>query len=303
MVISLFRSVPSSLLNPKSESGSMNMRPLSEMIVSTCCFVSSGRVGFFANPNEAGVERILTWRVPSVRFYNYEKYFGMSVRCVRDAESGGTTPSNPTLSVTPDATNPLTVCGSSTSSVTYTASITDGELSDYNYTWSSNPSGTAGANGYTYTVTYSKAGVYTVSCAATPQGSATSVEPAYATVTVGGCPCSVTSVGDNEVAGTENGTIVAVKDAQNNQYSVVKIGGQCWMAQNLRSTSEQGLTEGSSEEPSATIPYYYDKPNSNFGIEERGYLYNWTAVMNGASGSNLNPSGGRFVLIVALLPQ
>ena len=101
--------------------------------------------------------------------YTYE--YAFSVRCVRDEGSGGgSTPSTPTLSVTSDPTDP-TVCGSSTATVIYTASITDGEMSDYNFTWSSNPSGTAGANGYTYTVTYTEANTYTVTCTATPTGS------------------------------------------------------------------------------------------------------------------------------------
>ena len=36
--------------------------------------------------DKTGVERILVWRVPTVMFYNYNKSYGMSVRCVRDTQ-------------------------------------------------------------------------------------------------------------------------------------------------------------------------------------------------------------------------
>ena len=244
-----------------------------------------------SNGNDRAVSINLSHLGTQLTFNNKSINSGYSVRCVRDGESGGGVVSDdPTLSVTSDATASLSVCGSTSASVTYTASITNGETGDYNYTWNSVPAGTVDPNhDYSYSVTYTTPGTYTVSCTATPKENVTAVDPATmsVTVTVGGCPCTVTSVGTNEVEGSETNTISAVKDAQNQQYRVVKIGSQCWMAQNLRSTS--GLTQGTTS--SSTDPYYYDNTNSTFALEDRGIYYNWLAVMGGNSASNTNPSG------------
>ncbi|MBR0305028.1 MAG: fibrobacter succinogenes major paralogous domain-containing protein, partial [Bacteroidales bacterium] len=42
---------------------------------------------------------------------------------------------------------------------------------------------------------------------------------------------------------------------------------------------------------SETTPYYYDYTESSLTLAQRGYLYNWPAVMHGASSSSANPSG------------
>ena len=41
---------------------------------------------------------------------------------------------------------------------------------------------------------------------------------------------------------------------------------------------------------SDTDPYYYNYSTSDIPLKHRGLLYNWPAVMNGASSSDLNPS-------------
>ena len=52
------------------------------------------------------------------------------------------------------------------------------------------------------------------------------------------------------------------------------------------------IAEGSGGNSSSTNPLYYDYSYSGLGLTlaERGYLYNWPAVMHGASSSNTNPS-------------
>ncbi|MDD4395892.1 MAG: FISUMP domain-containing protein, partial [Bacteroidales bacterium] len=72
-----------------------------------------------------------------------------------------------------------------------------------------------------------------------------------------------------------------VKDAENNYYATVQIGEQCWMAENLRTTTyaDGTIVDGSS---------YYN-PN----VENYGYLYTWSAVMKEAASSTSIPSGVR----------
>ena len=81
----------------------------------------------------------------------------------------------------------------------------------------------------------------------------------------------------------------AVADIDGNSYDAVRIGEQVWMASNLRTTryaNGDAIPEG--QTTSSTEPYRYT-PSTN--VAEYGYLYNWAAVMHGASSSTANPSG------------
>lgn len=82
-----------------------------------------------------------------------------------------------------------------------------------------------------------------------------------------------------------------VTDIDGNIYSTVMIGDQCWMRSNLRTTrfpDGTGIPKGGST-LSGTEPYYYD--NACFSFEERGYSYNWPALMHGYDGNEADPSG------------
>ena len=85
---------------------------------------------------------------------------------------------------------------------------------------------------------------------------------------------------------------MTVKDYDNNEYHTVKIGNQCWFKENLRSRHyADGTKINEGVATSSTTPYYYDYSTSGMPLEERGYLYNWSAVMHGAASSDANPSG------------
>jgi uncharacterized protein (TIGR02145 family) len=79
-----------------------------------------------------------------------------------------------------------------------------------------------------------------------------------------------------------------VNDADGHSYSTVTIAGQCWMAENLRSESYDGTTN-------TTIEGKYCPGGNSSNVNTYGYLYTWSAVMNGASSSSSTPSGVRGV--------
>ncbi|MBP5651009.1 MAG: fibrobacter succinogenes major paralogous domain-containing protein [Bacteroidales bacterium] len=83
-----------------------------------------------------------------------------------------------------------------------------------------------------------------------------------------------------------------VKDYEGNTYHTVRLGNQCWMRENLRTTHyADGTALTTSSGTSTTTPYYYYSYHDNNEQERYGLLYNWPAVMNGAESSNANPSG------------
>ena len=82
-----------------------------------------------------------------------------------------------------------------------------------------------------------------------------------------------------------------VRDYDGNEYNTVKIGNQCWMKQNIRSTHYADGTEiALGTDTSLTVPYRYAPNNDTANVPLYGYLYNWPAVMNGAEASQANPS-------------
>lgn len=84
----------------------------------------------------------------------------------------------------------------------------------------------------------------------------------------------------------------AVKDYDGNSYDAVKIGEQVWMKSNLRTTHyANGTAIALGSEPSYTKAYRYYPNNDPKNVTTYGYLYNWTAAMNGARSSETNPSG------------
>ncbi len=84
----------------------------------------------------------------------------------------------------------------------------------------------------------------------------------------------------------------AVSDIDGNCYDAVQIGNQVWMAENLRTTRyADGTTIPLGTSSSTIMSYRYNPNNDANNVPTYGYLYNWPAVMHGASSSSSNPSG------------
>jgi len=95
------------------------------------------------------------------------------------------------------------------------------------------------------------------------------------------------STNDTELLNTLYPSInETVKDADNNLYSVVRIGSQRWMGQNLKTTR---LNDGSfitnitanSQWSSATTAAWCSYENENTNRDLYGLLYNWSAINSG----------------------
>ena len=81
-----------------------------------------------------------------------------------------------------------------------------------------------------------------------------------------------------------------VKDYEGNVYHTVRLGNQCWMRENLRTTHyADGTQINTSSGTSTTTPYYYQYNSAT--LAEYGLCYNWVAVLNGEGPSTANPSG------------
>ena len=83
-----------------------------------------------------------------------------------------------------------------------------------------------------------------------------------------------------------------VTDIDGNVYKTVKLGNQVWMAENLRTTRyADGRKIPLGTTSSYDVAYRYYPNNNSANVSTYGYLYNWEAVMKGASSSSANPSG------------
>ena len=86
--------------------------------------------------------------------------------------------------------------------------------------------------------------------------------------------------------------VPVVMDIDGNRYNTLQIGQQCWMRENLRTkryADGTSILEG--EGYSTSVAYWYYPMDQIDYMSTYGLLYNWPAVMHGATPSNLNPSG------------
>lgn len=80
-------------------------------------------------------------------------------------------------------------------------------------------------------------------------------------------------------------------DWDGNVYNTVKIGTQCWMKENLRTWHYADGTLIPNHNTNTDTPNRHAPGGDVANVPKYGYLYNWSAVMNGSDGSNTIPSG------------
>lgn len=101
---------------------------------------------------------------------------------------------------------------------------------------------------------------------------------------------------DDDIA--DNTITRTVTDYDGNVYSTVKIGEQCWMRENLKTTHFANgvaipIVEGENSWGAldrVDKAYCYSQ-NTTSNANTYGALYNWAAAMNGELSSDENPSG------------
>ena len=220
---------------------------------------------------------------PNVGRSDNLKNYGFSVRCLRDEDGTDTTQSTlPTVitSAVSDVTETTATCGGEVTS--------DGgaTVTERGVCWSTSASPTVAD---THTSDGMGMGTFTSSIA-NLTASTTYYVCAYATNSVG------TAYGETVTFTTEASTPVVhgqpcpgtptVTDHEGNVYATVQIGNQCWMRDNLRTTTSPST--GTYLIPTADASYtytgkqarWYDNDSATYAPMNYGLLYNWNAAVD-----------------------
>ena len=211
---------------------------------------------------------------------NAEKSSGYSVRCVRDS---AVAMGDAQLVVTGNLGSITTTTASCSGTVNSVNSL---QVTERGVCWSQmpNPNITDPIPTVVGGHTPNSSGMGSFSASITGlQPGTTYYVRAYAITNAGtvyGNTVTFTTQSDTSACGT-----ATITDRDGNSYPTLKIGNQCWMKANLRTkhyADGTGISSGSTT--SSTVAYYYT-PTNGYGL-----LYNWMAVMHGASSSTTNPS-------------
>ena len=197
---------------------------------------------------------------------------GLSVRCLLD--DGYNLPSVTTNEVSSISSTTAT-CGGN---VTYDGNAT---VTARGVCWDTLPNPTLDGN---HTTDGSGIGAFTSSITGLDRGTTYYVR-AYATNSVGtayGNEVSFTTLAVPAGDAQPCPDVPTVTDIDGNVYNTVQIGNQCWMRENLRTTHYADNTE---------VTERYAPNNDEDNVPTYGYMYNWAAMMHGASSSSASPSG------------
>ena len=211
----------------------------------------------------------------TVTVLSANKSSGYSVRCVRDSAVAVSGTQMVVTTAVGNITTNSASCGGTVNSGDGASVVEKGVC------WSQMPTPTVAGD---HVFNESGAGTFSVSMTGL-QPNTTYYVRAYAKMSVAGNTGTATATiyGNTQTFTTQPdasdcGTAV-IYDREGNSYNTVKIGNQCWMKENLKTTLYADGT---------TVAWYYSVSGSGYG-----FLYRWDDMMHGAATSSTNPSGVR----------
>ena len=250
-------------------------------------FFYTGRNACFWSSTESGIrdaqDRFLYYDYAEIHERTNDswlKIFGHSVRCLRDNDVPPTSQTQPTVT-TSAATN-----------ITSTSAMLNGNVSNpdnvaitaQGFEWKATAGGAyVAVNATGETMTYNLTGLtagtsytyraFVTTAAGTSYGEAVS----FTTLAAGG-----TAVIDSKscpVAPT-------VTDHEGNVYATVQIGNQCWMRDNLRTTTSPSTgtylipAAGTGYTYTGKQAFWYNNDSATYAPMNFGLLYNWNAAVD-----------------------
>jgi uncharacterized protein (TIGR02145 family) len=259
----------------------------------------SGYFAYFWSATECNESnalfRLIQFDSEHMETFCHNKEYGKSVRCLLDGS--GVDSSNAVLPVV--TTQTIDNIMSSTASCGGVMIASGGTpITAHGICWSTSPFPTVNDN---ITVDGNNLGNFTSHISGLSANTTYYVR-AYATTSMGttyGEERNFTTTA-SDVSGTSHcGNDSLVTDYDGNSYSIVEIGTQCWMKENLRTTHYADGTAILLGNPSIGFSSpYREIPGENLNDEDNlayvpthGFLYNWLAVMHDANSSNDCPSG------------
>ena len=235
------------------------------------------------------ISRLLSYNLPIVSIYlsGYWTGMSMSVRCLSDATPNNQTWPTVTTDMVINITDSTATCGGNVTNNGTSPVIARGVC----WSTSQNPV----FNSITHTSDGGGTGSFTSSITGLTANTTYYVR-AYVTYSAGTVygneVCFMTPAQSLPEDGLPCPNAATVTDYDGNTYNTVRIGSQCWMQENLRTTHySNGVSIAVDSVLSYTTTYRYYPNNDSSNVSTYGYLYNWSAVMNGAVSSNSNPSG------------
>lgn len=203
---------------------------------------------------------------------DYSKSNAISVRCLKD-----TAPMLPVVTLNSvRITEPTGLCNYSCTNGTSTVTV-------HGVCWSSSPNPTIDDFHVTDT---SSAGIHSITIFGLENDSSYYIR-AFA-ISEQGIAYS------NEIGvGIEFCDQTIITDYDGNTYHAVRIGNQCWMKENLRTTHYADGAEITYRSSNSSPDYAsYSAPCFNTSkVNTYGYLYSWRAITRNGNGSSSNPSG------------
>lgn len=137
-------------------------------------------------------------------------------------------------------------------------------------------------NNTSLTHTYSSNGTYTIT-ATSASGCTYTTDVSVDDYMHADMSCAVTSRNTNE-SGYCN-VVTGLMDYDGNNYAVVKIGNQCWMAQSLRVKHFANGTAINQGSGLTTNYAWYNPPQGSGQITTYGLMYNWYTAMGNSNGN------------------